>query len=63
MRLKYDSPEARDAFISWYNSGSHKDINGNELTPEENPDIAQIAQFFNHEVAYGPAVEVINGED
>ena len=63
MRLEYDSPEARDAFISWYNSGSHKDINGNSLAPEENPDIEQIAQFFNDEVVYGPAVEVINGED
>ena len=61
MRLNYDNPEAKEAFLEWYSSGHNKDIYGKDLAPEENPDIAAIVEYFNNEIVFGPAVEVIDG--
>ena len=62
MRLKYDSPEARDAFIEWYEQGENNDINGRHIEPEDHPDIRAIVDYFNNTVAHGPAVEVTDDE-
>lgn len=61
MQLKYDSLAAKEAFIDWYSNGHNKDIYGKDLAPEENPDIFAIVEYFNNEVAFGPAVEVVDG--
>ena len=61
MQLVYDSPAAMEAFYNWYNSGSHKDITGRDLMPDDNPDIEAIVNFYNNEIAQGPAVEVVDG--
>ena len=62
MQLQYNSPEAREAFLEWYNKGEHKDITGKDMLPENHPDIEAIVRFYNNEIVFGPAVEVINGQ-
>lgn len=61
MQLQYDSLEAREAFLKWYNKGENKDITGKNMLPEDHPDIEAIVQFYNNEIVVGPTVEVVNG--
>ncbi len=61
MQLQYDNPEAREAFLEWYNRGEHKDISGNDMAPEDHPDIKAIVDYYNNAIAQGPAVEVVDG--
>lgn len=58
MHLVYSSPAVREAFIEWYNTGTNKDIMGNELEPEANPDIRAIIDFYNSEIAHEQVISV-----
>ena len=58
MQLEYYDADAMEAFFDWYNMGTHKDITGKELMPEDNPDIEAIVNFYNEEIAQGPAVMI-----
>lgn len=58
MQLVYENPAAMEAFFNWYNTGTHKDITGRDLMPDENPDIEAIVSFYNTEVAPGNTVAI-----
>ena len=56
MKLKYESPAVKEAFLEWYNKGAN-------VRPEWNPDIEQLIDYFNKVIAHEIVVEVDYGED